>query len=171
MSVFVRKVRHLETFAEVAVSRKSSDPLFQDAINMLIRLLVEETSNHSDEFDSHAYEALHAVENDLARKLTIAALAIEAGMAKSPFARCFRRMMNEPPIQYVIRRRREEAKRQIQQPTLPIEEIAINLGYSDFSFFRELFRKRLGYTAESLRENRNFWSHPFQLSKLSTAAI
>lgn len=155
-SVFIRKVRSLETLAELVVSHRTNDPLFQDAINMLIRLLVEEAARHAGDFDSNAYEALHAIENDLARKWTVAALAREAQMPRGAFARSFRRMMNEPPIHYVIRRRMEEAKRQIQQSSLSIEEIAINLGYSDLSYFRKLFLERIGYPVESIRENREF---------------
>ncbi len=155
-SVFIRNVRNLETLAELVASRQKDDPLFADAINMLIRLLVEEATHHSGDFDSKVYEALHAIENDLARKWTVPDLAREADMASSAFARSFRCMMNEPPIHYVTRRRMEEAKRQIQQSSLPIDEIAINLGYSNLSSFHKIFRERIGYSAESLRENREF---------------
>lgn len=158
--VFIRSVRNLEALSELIVSRSSTlkygDPLLTDALNMLVRLLVEEATHHAGDFNSNAYEALHAIENDLARKWTVQDLAKEAEMSASSFARAFRRMMNEPPIHYVIRRRMEEAKRQIQQSSLPIEEIAINLGYNDIAFFHELFQKRIGYLPESLRENREF---------------
>ncbi len=155
-SLFIRNVRNLEALAEVVASRKDDDPLFSDAINMLIRLLVEEATNHSGDFDSSVYEALHSIENDLARKWTVSDLASEANMPAGRFTRSFRSMMNEPPIHYVIRRRMEEAKRQIQQSSLPIEEIAINLGYSSPSTFSKLFQDRIGYSPESLRENREF---------------
>lgn len=160
LSVFIRNTRSLETLAELIASRNDAqaenDPLLQDALAMLLRLLVEEATRRSGYFDPRAYEALRAIENDLARKWSVAALAREAELSPSAFARCFRRMMNEPPIHYVVRRRMEEAKRQIQQSSLPIEEIAINLGYNDLGFFRELFRKRIGCLPEALRANRGF---------------
>lgn len=153
-SLFIQNARNLEALAELVASRSPNDSLFDDAIKMLIRLIVSEATLHSGDFDPRAYEALRAIENDLARKWTVAELATEAGMPANRFARSFKRMMNEPPIHYVIRRRMEEAKRQIQQSSLPIEEIAINLGYDDFSFFRELFHSRLGQSPESLRVGR-----------------
>lgn len=158
--VLIQNTRHLESLADLIVSRSDSrstdDPLTHDAINMLLRLLVENASRHAGKFDPRAYEALRAIENDLARKWTIAALAKEAGVSPGVFARAFSKMMGEPPIHYVIRRRLEEAKRQIQQSSLSIEEIAINLGYNDLSFFRALFRRRVGYQPEELRSNRAF---------------
>lgn len=157
-SVFIRNVRNLESLAEVVSSRgstqKEKDPLLADALNMLVRLIVEEAAHHAGDFDSKAYEALHSIENDLARKWTVKDLAHEASMPARAFATAFRRMMNEPPIHYVIRRRMEEAKRQILQSSLPIDEIAINLGYDDVPFFRDLFRSRLGQSPESLRSGR-----------------
>lgn len=158
--VFIRNVRNLEALAELIVgcgnhSRKD-ESLLTDALNMLIRLIVEEAKRDAGAFNSQAYEALQAIENDLAHKWKVAELAKIAGHTPSKFARAFRRMMNEPPIQYVIRRRMDEAKRQIQQSSLSIDEIAINLGYNDLSLFRELFRKRTGLFPESIRENRGF---------------
>lgn len=159
-SVFIRNVRNLEALADLVAARGQSsrggDPLLADALNMLIRLIVEEATRDAGAFDARTYEALQAIEHDLARKWTVAELAEEADMSPGSFARSFRRMMNEPPIQYVIRRRMDEARRQIQQSSLPIEEIAINLGYYDLSLFRELFRKRIGQLPEALRENRGF---------------
>ncbi|MBK1877489.1 helix-turn-helix domain-containing protein [Pelagicoccus mobilis] len=153
-SLFIHNARNLETLAELVASREPQDALFDDAIRMLIRLIVSEANHNAGNFDPNAYEALYAIENDLARKWTIADLAAEAKMSATSFARSFKRMTSEPPIHYVIRRRMEEAKRKIQQSSLPIEEIAINLGYDDFSFFRQLFQKRLGQTPESLRVGR-----------------
>ncbi len=158
--ILIQNTRHLESLAELIASRgaagREEDPLTQDAINMLLRLLVEGATRHAGSFDSRAYEALRAIENDLARKWTISALAREAGISPGSFARAFTLMMSEPPIHYVIRRRMEEAKRQIQQSSLPIDEIAINLGYNDLSFFRSLFKRRVGMSPEELRAGRAF---------------
>ena len=156
----IQNSRHLESLADLIASRASSsnidDPLTKDAVTMLLRLLVEGATRHAGDFDSRAYEALRAIEADLARKWSVAKLAREAGLSPSAFSRAFARMMNEPPIHYVVRRRMEEAKRQIQQSSLPIEEIAINLGYNDPGAFRSLFRRRLGYSPEDCRAGRPF---------------
>lgn len=153
-SLFIRNARYLEPLAQLVASRNLNDPLFNDAIKMFVRLILSEANLHSGSFDSQTYEALRAIENDLAHKWTIAKLADAANMSPRRFARSFKRMMHEPPIHYVIRRRMEEAKRQIQQSSLPIEEIAINLGYDNHSHFRELFQSRIGQTPESLRIGR-----------------
>lgn len=156
--IFIRNTKHIESLAEIIVGRSGEemreDSLEQDAINMLFRLLVEDASKQNGYFDARAFEALQAIELDLARKWTVAELAIKADMPPRAFARSFARMMGEPPIQYLVRRRMDEARVQILQSSLPIEEIAINLGYDDLRFFRALFKSRAGATPESLRRGR-----------------
>lgn len=158
--VFIRNARNLESLAELLVScsqsSRTDETLLTDSLNMLIRLIVEEANRDAGDFDSNVYEALQAIENDLAHKWNVGELAEIAGQSHSKFARSFRKMMSEPPIQYVIRRRMDEAKRQIQQSSLSIEEIAINLGYNDLPLFRNQFYKRIGLYPEALRSNRTF---------------
>ncbi len=157
-SLLIQNTRHLESLADLIASRSAAsgidDLLTKDAVNMLLRLLVESATRHAGDFDPRAYEALRAIEADLARKWSVAKLAHEASLSPAAFSSAFSRMMNEPPIHYVVRRRMEEAKRQIQQSSLPIEEIAINLGYDDPSAFRSLFRRRLGCSPEEYRAGR-----------------
>lgn len=156
--LFIRDTRQIESLAELIASRnragKAPDPLTEDAINMMLRLLLEAASKQRGRFNDRAYEALQAIELDLARKWTVAALAKEAGLSPTAFANVFTGMMNEPPIQYLVRRRMEEAKRQIQQSNLPIEEIAINLGYNDPRHFRVLFERYVGCPPADLRKGR-----------------
>lgn len=158
--ILIQNTQHLQALAELIAARNGAhsgeSSLTQDALDMLVRLLMEGANKNSGYFDARAYEALRAIENDLARKWTVKDLAKEAGTGPSTLARCFKTMMSEPPIHYVIRRRMEEARRQIQQSSLPIEEIAINLGYNDMGFFRELFQKRVGSSPEDLRSGRAF---------------
>lgn len=45
----------------------------------------------------------------------------------------------------------ERAKRLLEQSGLPVEQIASDVGYSDTSFFRRLFRRRVGLTPGNYR--------------------
>lgn len=154
--VFIRNLRPLEALAEVISNRSGpagqSDGLSNDALTMLLRLVVEEASNNSGSFDSRVYEAFRAIEDDLARRWTVADLSLEAQLSKKDFTKSFRSMMNETPIQYVSRRRLEEARRQILQSNLPIPEIAINLGFNQVASFEKSFRNFYSCSPQSIRK-------------------
>src|SRR5690606_10688684 len=82
--IFIRNTKHLEALAEIVVGRDGrralGDSLQQDAINMLFRLLLEDASKQCGYFDARAFEALQAIELDLARKWTVSELAAKAGL-------------------------------------------------------------------------------------------
>jgi transcriptional regulator GlxA family with amidase domain len=56
------------------------------------------------------------------------------------------------PIEYLHTMRVEEAKHMLEAGDQRIEMIALDLGYEDASFFRRLFRRRVGMTPSEYRK-------------------
>jgi len=54
-------------------------------------------------------------------------------------------------IEYVQNLRIEEGKRLLETGLLPVEEISAEVGYSDASFFRRLFKRQVGLTPGAYR--------------------
>lgn len=81
----------------------------------------------------------------------VAAMIAQSGLPERTFTRRFRRATGMAPIEYVHTLRLEEAKRLLETGDEPVESIAIDVGYEDASFFRRLFRRRVGMTAREYR--------------------
>jgi len=81
----------------------------------------------------------------------VAAMTARSGLTPRTFARRFKRATGMSPIEYVHTLRLEEAKRLLEISDEPVEAIAIDVGYEDASFFRRLFRRRVGITALAYR--------------------
>jgi transcriptional regulator GlxA family with amidase domain len=56
------------------------------------------------------------------------------------------------PIYYVHTLRLEEAKQALETSDIAIEQIAREVGYEDGSFFRRLFRRKVGITPLEYRK-------------------
>jgi transcriptional regulator GlxA family with amidase domain len=54
-------------------------------------------------------------------------------------------------IDYLQNLRIEEAKRLLESSAVPVDEISIDVGYQDASFFRRLFKRRTGLTPSQYR--------------------
>jgi transcriptional regulator GlxA family with amidase domain len=81
----------------------------------------------------------------------VAAMAAESGLTERSFLRRFRRATGQSPLEYVQTLRIEEAKQMLETSDMPLDEIGEEIGYSEPSAFRHLFRKLVGVTPSAYR--------------------
>lgn len=81
----------------------------------------------------------------------VAAMATISGLADRSFKRRFAKTTGMSPIEYVHTLRLEEAKQMLETTDIAIEALANEVGYEDGSFFRRLFRRRVGLTPAEYR--------------------
>ncbi|MEK9628977.1 MAG: AraC family transcriptional regulator, partial [Nitrospinota bacterium] len=74
--------------------------------------------------------ALKQIHGNLASPLSVDLLARKANMSVSSFHHAFREITLETPIQYIKKVRLNKAKELIVQKKLPVNEIAVQVGYS-----------------------------------------
>ena len=85
----------------------------------------------------------------------VTAMVARSGMAERTFKRQFKAATGYAPVDYVQAMRIEEAKQMLETEPTAIEDIAFAVGYEDPTFFRKLFRRRVGVTpAQYRRRNR-----------------
>jgi transcriptional regulator GlxA family with amidase domain len=81
----------------------------------------------------------------------VAAMAAESGLTERSFHRRFKKATGQSPLEYVQTLRIEEAKQLLETTDDPFDEIAAEVGYSEPSAFRHLFRKLVGITPSAYR--------------------
>ena len=91
------------------------------------------------------------VEENVAAKLTQAALAAEVRLSTSHFARAFRRSFGCTPHRYVTARRMARARILLQSTPQPLSEVALSCGLSDQAHLSRLFRQETGMTPSQWR--------------------
>jgi transcriptional regulator GlxA family with amidase domain len=69
-----------------------------------------------------------------------------SGLPERTFKRRFTQATGLSPIEYVHMLRLEEAKQMLESTDLPVEAIAVEVGYQDASFFNRLFRRKVALT-------------------------
>ena len=81
----------------------------------------------------------------------VAAMAAQSGLTERSFLRRFKRATGQSPLEYVQTLRIEEAKQLLETSDMPLDDIAAEIGYSEPSAFRHLFRKLVGVTPSAYR--------------------
>jgi AraC-like DNA-binding protein len=72
--------------------------------------------------------------------------ASAAGLSRAYFLRCFRQCFGETPYQALARRRLDQAAAMLKRRNANVSEVAVSVGYSNFSAFSRAFRRRFGVT-------------------------
>lgn len=99
-------------------------------------------------------EVLGYMERHYAEPLTVADLMRVAHMSQTSLMRTFDRVMGRSAIDHLIRLRISKAKSLLRRTTLPITEIAFQVGFNDGNYFSRQFRKLAGVSPRDYRRER-----------------
>jgi transcriptional regulator GlxA family with amidase domain len=81
----------------------------------------------------------------------VAAMMRLSGLSERTFVRRFAKATGMSPLDYIHALRLEEAKQILETQDLPIEAVALEVGYQDNGFFGRMFRQRVGMTPGQYR--------------------
>lgn len=95
------------------------------------------------------------IEQHLSEPLTLAELALEAGLSEFHFARMFKQSTQMAPHQYVMQRRMARAETLVRHSPLSLTDIAMACGFSSASHFSNRFKATMGMTPSQLRTSRD----------------
>jgi AraC family transcriptional regulator len=90
--------------------------------------------------------SLEQIEDQLATKLTVHALAASIGLSAGFFSRAFREAVGKPPHEYILDRRVACARQLLRSGAGNLAAIAQATGFSSHAHMTSVFRKRLGIT-------------------------
>lgn len=89
---------------------------------------------------------LEYIEQEFAFPISLGDLANQAGMNPNYFCRIFKEIIQQTPLEYVMRYRVEQAAMLLTSSALPITEIALECGFNDCSYFIRVFKRLKGMT-------------------------
>lgn len=101
--------------------------------------------------DTKIESMLHKLEEDLSQEVNWQSLANSIKLSASQFRRRFRLYTGESPHQYLINLRIKRAEEFLIRSSLPIEEIAAELGYAGSTQFARIFKSKTGLSPRSWR--------------------
>lgn len=89
---------------------------------------------------------LGLIDARLDSRLTIGALANEAGLSPAHFARAFRETTGRAPHRYLLALRLQRARLLLGEPGATISDVAVRTGFADQAHFTRLFKREFGVT-------------------------
>lgn len=98
-------------------------------------------------------EALDYIEQHFCENISLADVADAISISKNYLANLFKKELDITLISYVTNLRIEEAKRLLRQGNLKMYEVAGAVGYNDYAYFSQLFKKHTGVTLSAYKSS------------------
>ncbi|HLV93631.1 MAG TPA: AraC family transcriptional regulator [Candidatus Acidoferrales bacterium] len=96
---------------------------------------------------------LSFIEENLGEELSLRAVAQVAGLSVSHFKGLFHESVGQSVHRYLIRRRVERAAELLRERTLPIGQVALEVGFCHQSHLAMHMRKLLGVSPSQVRQS------------------
>ena len=97
-------------------------------------------------------EILEYLESNYTLPLTNETIAVHFGYHPNYLGRLFKKNLQMTPQQYVLHLRLAQAKKLIAESTLPMMEIAFQVGFQDYPYFSAYFKKKTGLSPAEYRK-------------------
>jgi AraC-like DNA-binding protein len=97
------------------------------------------------------YEIASYMQAHLDQSLTIAEVARQFSLSEVTLRRRFREAFGMPPKQYLLELRLSEAQQLLATTKLPMQDIALRMGFFDLAHFSSTFRKHIGLSPSAWR--------------------
>lgn len=105
----------------------------------------------ADESSPAVRRAIHFLEKNLHKKLTLQQIAREAGYSPTYFTTLFRKEINYAPLSYFAHLKILKACEFLDYTRMKVKEISFHLGYSDPYYFTRDFKKKMGMSPRQYR--------------------
>ena len=131
---------------------RSAPMLYQ----LLLEICAQETqacAHRPANDEKHMAQALEFIQTHYMEELTLPDIASRIGMSESYLCTLFKRKLGIRPIEFLSKKRIEEAKLLLSTTDLSIHQIGAAVGYPDKSYFGYVFRKQEHMSPSSFRQS------------------
>lgn len=144
------------SFLQDGIKVISSAESIQEIVQYLTKgftLLATQNNKGVDEkYQNTVNHILDYLDNNYRQELTLDSVAEKFHMSKTYISRILKRYTNQSFLQLLISIRMDAARKMIIEDKYKMYEIAEQVGYNDFSYFIQAFKKKYGVTPNEYRK-------------------
>lgn len=112
---------------------------------------IEEIHDYS--YQVYVEHTLEYIEHNYHKNIKVQGIADYIGITRSYLTNCFKNVLHMSPQEYILNYRMNQARILIKNTNLPINEIAVSVGYDDALNFSKAFKKTYGVNPTSFRNS------------------
>lgn len=103
-------------------------------------------------YANYVYNALGFIENHYKERISVNDIAAEAGLSGDYLSRQFKHFTGISPTEYIKNFRFAKAVEMLKDTTIPVSDVAMEVGFEDPAYFTRQFRQILGKSPSEYRK-------------------
>ncbi|HLU22508.1 helix-turn-helix domain-containing protein [Lederbergia graminis] len=147
------------TIFEEVSSKKISDSFqastFGYAFIMELYRYAQNIASSPEKWPEAVTKAIIFMQNNFSKQIGLDDIVDASGLSKYHFTRLFHKVTTLTPIQYLTKIRIDKAIELLRLTNKSIEDVAMEVGYSNGNYFSKVFLKRIGMSPGMFRESKN----------------
>ncbi len=112
----------------------------------------EEVETHGQKDNLILRPAIDYIQNNYCRNICLDEMATLCNISSSYFSKLFKKITGENFSNYINKLRMEKARQLLETSNISIKDLSIDLGYEDCAYFVKVFKKIVGLTPTSYRQ-------------------
>jgi len=140
----------------LASTAQTSFPVWTETNGILLQLLsrfLERADKLIVSEDSRIVKALRYIRENIGKKICISDLSDRCFLSDDHFTRLFKQEMDDTPIDYINRKKIENAQLILVINDKPVKDIACSLAFENIPYFNRLFKQLVGKTPTQYRDS------------------
>ena len=105
-------------------------------------------------YSAHLSRVLTYLRENFRESITLLEIAAAVSLSPGYFGRIFRSELRSSISRYLQRLRIQEAKRLLKNSAMPMGDVGAVSGFSDHSYFSQVFRRETGVSPSEYRQKR-----------------
>lgn len=134
---------------QIRKSSKKENADDDDELDIQIKQIRQGTGSYS----VLVQNALFYIDQHITEVISLSSIAKEMSVSTSHFSKCFKRETGIGFSNYLTMVKMQQAKLLLRNPQNRIYEVANMLGYHDYSYFFQVFKKQYGYSPSDEKQN------------------
>lgn len=143
-------------FLHEQIQRRTSDDAStagssEKQMLLLLIQLLQERYGQALRLDKRIQAARSYLDEHYAATISLSALAAIASLSPRQLSKLFREQLGMTPAQYQLEKRMQQSWQLLESTSLPIQQIADQVGYESLAAFSDRFRKHFGRSPRYFR--------------------
>lgn len=128
------------------------DELFSWVLGILLGIL-RTVRNRYEQYSSGIQKALDYVKQHYCEDISLHDVAEKVFLSESYLSRSIKKTTGVTFVDYIVNLRMKRAMELLKNPNVKVSDVALQVGYPDYRYFSNLFKKYTGYTPSDILKN------------------